>query len=248
MATAIKNFATETFVPAIKTTGENIQSGIAKIYGISTTIENSIHATRLPRPVATITCVFLRTLPFLIMFATCPPLLSLAVTGLFCTIKVIATKNTKNYKIQGAWAAAGLSALYAGIQMVKTAQLGLPLAFGLVFMAGGALVLGNSGVLCEILGSCPTKQKETTPDQKGEVEMKEMTSSETAQSVSDSAAPPQNGGEGEATDGTPQPVSDTAATPQNGGEGEAIEGTAEPVSDSAATPQNGDEGEATDPD
>jgi len=177
MCTAIKNFTTETFVPAIKTTGENIQKGIAKIYGISTTVENKIHST-LPRPLATITCVFLRTLPFLVMFTTCPPLISIAVTGLFCAIKVIATKDLKNFKIQGAWAAAALSILYVGIRVVPWSA---PIAIGLAFMAGGALGLAQSGIICEILESCP-KPKE---DDQEEIEMKTVSSPDETVNASD---------------------------------------------------------------
>jgi len=185
MATAIKNFTTETFVPAIKTTGENIQKGIAKIYGISTTVENFIHS-KLPSPVATITCVFLRTLPFLIMFATCPPLISVAVTAPFCAIKVIATKDLENFKIQGALVAIALSALYVGIRLVPWSA---PLAIGLALMVSGAIGLAESGVLCEILRSCP-KPKEDSSDQE-EIEMKTMPASDgAAQPASDSQAAP----------------------------------------------------------
>ena len=156
MPTAVSDFVHNDLLPAVKKTGGHIQGGVAYVYNkviwLDKTVENFTHKL-LPRPAAVILCVFLRALPFLIMYHTLPVLAFGGVLVGLCVFKAIATNNRKNLSSlpQGSIVAVASSILF---QSAKTLvqHMSVPVAFGMGSMLFGTLLLASTGVINDVFG------------------------------------------------------------------------------------------------
>jgi len=181
MTHAIKSFATEHVIPAVKSFGTHVQKGCAKIYNFSTMLDKKcVHVMtkqmHLPRPVVAAIRAFAHALPYIVMLHTLPLAASAAISTGVYIFSAIATKSN-DVETMGAGIAFSSSIAYWGIRKlpegIVTRNITLA-TVGAAALALGSLLFISTGVVHDILGIPRPQPKKAPPSEEEGQEMRDV--------------------------------------------------------------------------